>query len=603
MRTFLFLIAAAVLLDFCAVSSTLANPVTYHVATDGDDANPGTQASPFRTIARAQQQVRQQIAGGLTGSVTVNIGGGEYELDEPLTFGPEDSGTSEYAVRYIALVSKNSGEPVVLSGGREVRDWHAGADGRWTAPVPNMEQRSGAPDRWFFRQLTVAGQRATRARWPNDDGELHIATADSAVTRFTFDQPLNLGNLAGQDAELVVYENWSVTRGRIVSADGEHISTATPMGWIGHGPATTASPGKPIFLEHALSLLDEPNEWYLDRKTGTLHYAPVAGADPNELHIVAPVLHKLLVIAGTADAPVRNLTFHGIRFEHADFPLPRIGYNEIQAAHYGTTLSGRTFVQPVAIECTHAVDCRFENCRIAHVNCSGIGIGVGCRRNEISGCTIEDIGGCGVMVGWRGKGKLTDGAEGHLDADWQNRRDAPDRNQITNCLIRRCGADSFGAPGIFVAFSNHTRIAHNELHDLPYTGISVGFRWSSVPTSQANCLIEANHIYDVMQKLADGGGIYTLGLQPGTVFRGNNLHQVHRSPFAHGGAPNNGFFIDEGSKGFVFESNVVSDTSGTAVRFNQSQRDWHTWRENFFGDGAKSDAARAIVKQAGREAE
>jgi hypothetical protein len=85
-----------------------------------------------------------------------------------------------------------------------------------------------------------------------------------------------------------------------------------------------------------------------------------------------------------------------------------------------------------------------------------------------------------------------------------------------------------------------------------------------------------------MQKLADGGGIYTLGFQPGTVLRGNHIHDVHRTAFAHGGAPNNGFFIDEGSKGFLFEANVVYRTSGGAVRFNQNQREWHTWRDNHF---------------------
>jgi hypothetical protein len=33
-------------------------------------------------------------------------------------------------------------------------------------------------------------------------------------------------------------------------------------------------------------------------------------------------------------------------------------------------------------------------------------------------------------------------------------------------------------------------------------------------------------------------------------------------------APNNGFFVDEGSKGFLFESKVVHRTSGESVRFN-----------------------------------
>jgi hypothetical protein len=101
------------------------------------------------------------------------------------------------------------------------------------------------------------------------------------------------------------------------------------------------------------------------------------------------------------------------------------------------------------------------------------------------------------------------------------------------------------------------------------------------------------HVYNVMNRLCDGGCIYTLGWQPGAVIRGNHLHDVHRSPFAQG-APNNGMFIDQGSKGYLFEKNVIYDTSAELVRFNACQRDWHTWRDNHFGE-------RETVLAAGKE--
>jgi hypothetical protein len=205
------------------------------------------------------------------------------------------------------------------------------------------------------------------------------------------------------------------------------------------------------------------------------------------------------------------------------------------------------------------------------------------------------------MVGWRGSGKLQSGTEGSLDADWSNPADAPVGNEIANCVIRRCGADSRGAVAIFAAFSADTRIAHNEIHDLPYTGISIGYRWNTTPTSQTRCVAEYNHIHDVMKTLADGGGIYTLGFQPGTVLRGNHIHNVHRSAYAHGGAPNNGFFIDEGSKGFLFESNVVHGTSGRSVRFNQNQREWHTWINNGFDEAVTPAIIAEAAKKAGLE--
>lgn len=380
----------------------------------------------------------------------------------------------------------------------------------------------------------------------------------------------------------MVYQNWSVSRARVVSSDERGLRTATPVGWIGHGDFTTASPGKPAFLEHARAFLDRPGEWFLDRAAGLLTYLAREGEDPARTAATAPVLGQLVRIAGTKENPVRNLRFEGLRFEHTDFPLPPFGYSEIQAAHYGTTTKERTWVQPVAVECVYAEGCRFERCRFAHLGASGIGLGPGCRRNAVVGCRIEDVGGNGVMIGWRGAGRLKAGAEGALDADWDDPTDAPAGNEVAHCVVRRCGEDSRGAVGIFVAFSADTRIARNHVHDLPYTGISVGYRWNTTPTSQVRCLVEHNRIHDVMKKLADGGGIYTLGFQPGTALRGNLIYDVHRSAFAHGGAPNNGFFVDEGSKGFLFEGNVVYATSGGAVRFNQSRREWHEWKDNHF---------------------
>ncbi len=136
---------------------------------------------------------------------------------------------------------------------------------------------------------------------------------------------------------------------------------------------------------------------------------------------------------------------------------------------------------------------------------------------------------------------------------------------------------------------------------MPYTGISIGFRWDSEETTQRNCTVEFNHVRDVMKMLADGGAIYTLGYQPGTVLRGNLLHDVHRSAFAHGGAPNNGIFFDQGSKGYLVEENIIYHTSGEPIRFNQTGPENLTFNTNYFGvspedSGFPGDAAA----QAGR---
>ena len=565
--------------------------LVFHVSKTGGDHQSGSQQSPFLTLKRAQTAVRQEIKKGLRSNITIIVHGGVYELSTPWGFDEQDSGTNAHYIKYIA----SKGERVVVSGGRQIKNWAVSTENLCTTHLPSVKQ-----GRWFFRQLIVQAQRMQRARWPNADGLLHITEVDETTTQFSLDHTIASPNLAGQDTELVVYQNWSVTRGRVMKSRSNQLTTATAMGWIGHGPATTASPGKTAFLEHGRDFLDQPGEWFLDRKKGELHYLPKPGERPDTLHVVAPVLDQLLQINGTPATPVRNLHFEGIRFRDCRFELPSIGYNEIQAAHYGTTLRATTFVQPVAIECNFAHECSFVDCQFTHLNNSGIGLGQGCRGNRIDRCTIEQIGGTGVMVGWRGKGKLSGGKEGKLDADWADIAQAPQLNIISNCVIRDCGCDSFGGVGIFVAFSRSTQVRNNALSNLPYTGISIGYRWDSTDTSQTGCLVDSNHIFNVTTKLADGGGIYTLGRQPGTVIRGNHIHDVQRSDFTHGGAPNNGIFIDQGSEDFLFDSNVIHTTSGEPIRFNISQEEAHQWKTNWFGDTkSQALAAQKIIQQAG----
>jgi hypothetical protein len=248
-----------------ALVATAATAADFHVAPNGNDADPGTKDKPFATPARAMAAVRALVSSGLKGDVRVVFRGGTYTLGAPLVFTSADSGTPDHAITYAAEL----GETVVISGGRQITNWAAAGGSKWTAELAGV--KSG---QWFFRQLVVNGQRAVRARWPNEDGVLHLATVDNEVKSFTFDRVLPQENLGGEDAELVVYENWSVSRALISSSDQRQLATATAVGWLGHGNMTTASPGKPAFIEHARAALDEPHEWYLDHSTGTLTFLP-----------------------------------------------------------------------------------------------------------------------------------------------------------------------------------------------------------------------------------------------------------------------------------------------------------------------------------------
>ena len=89
-----------------------------------------------------------------------------------------------------------------------------------------------------------------------------------------------------------------------------------------------------------------------------------------------------------------------------------------------------------------------------------------------------------------------------------------------------------------------------------------------------------------MQLLTDGGGIYTLGWQPGTRIAGNLVEEVGcRSPVA--GAPSGGIFFDNGSKGLMVEGNVIARIQGEPLRFNGCAPSWLLLGENQVVEGAQ----------------
>jgi len=567
-----------------------------YVSALGKDTGTGTEESPFAAIAQAQAAVRALVARGLKAPVTVVIRGGGYDLAQPLAFGPEDSGTAEFPITWTAA----KGERVLVSGGRRITGWQSGKDGIWTAQVPGVTE-----GKWYPRAFFVGSGRAIRARTPNKDdtsGYLQLRGAAVAQDLSRWEYQFEPGQLRGwtnmADVEAVVLGNWEITRKRFKSVDFATGTASMAGPHAGVFEMNAPAAGRRFYLENALEMLDRPGEWYLDRRTGVLSYRPPAGQDMLRPDMVLPVLATLLEIKGTASRPVRNLHFRGFTFSYTDWPLPAAGYVGMQAGHYNL---GPTWFRPdydrtwpgvgAAIRMESAEACSVEEGQVTHVGGSAVEIGPRCRACVVRANRISDVGATGAMVG------------GPRDETI-----VPRDSQIVNNHIYNCGMDYPGAAGVWVGFAEGTVVSHNDIHDLPYTGVSVGWQWNSDPAPSKGHRIEGNHIHDVMALLCDGGGIYTLGYQPGTVISGNHIHGVLRSPMSQA-APNNGIFIDEGSKGITLERNLIYATSGDAIRFNQSSRELHTWKDNITSGaglpaaGSPDDGpARQIIDGAGIEA-
>jgi hypothetical protein len=112
------------------------------------------------------------------------------------------------------------------------------------------------------------------------------------------------------------------------------------------------------------------------------------------------------------------------------------------------------------------------------------------------------------------------------------------------------GVEYWGAPAITAYYVNHMQIIHNEISNVPYSGISVGWGWSSWTdsTTAHDNLVAYNLITDITQRARDGGGIYTLSHQPNTVIEGNVIRRM-KGDYAC-------LYADEGSGFYAFQNNV-----------------------------------------------
>mgnify|MGYP000238744695 CR=1 FL=1 len=530
------LASALVLQDECVGANA---PVQYFVSPTGNDSHTGTKQKPFASIAKARDAVRDKTKGGQASDIVVYLQGGTHELAEPLVLQPHDSGTEQFSITYAAY----PGEHPVISGGRRIAGWKRGPGKLWQVEVPQAKAQQ-----WYFRQLFIDGKRATRARTPNvDDEQLYYSVKGGELKDDTWKVSLSAGEVKDwsnlTDVEIVALGQWDLIRKNLamVDTDRSEVIMAPPHVRTHHHDPRA---GSWCFFENAIEMLDQPGEWYLDRVTGVLSYWPLAGQDMSKVEVVAPVLSQLVKVAGTSKQVIQNVHFKGLTFKHARWPFPKWGF----AGRQGGTMYGGSGFVGEAILWNFAKSCSMTDCEIAHVGGCGISLLEGCVDNHLAGNHIHDISSNGINIG--------EDLSTIYDTIKTSEYGTPRNNRVTNNYIHGCGADLYGGVGIYVAYTDGTIVAHNLLHDLPYTAINVGMMWGGTETICRNNLVEYNHIYDIMKKMGDGAGVYTLGYQPGTVVRKNLIHDVRRNRFARGG-PYAGLYFDNTSSGILIEDNIV----------------------------------------------
>ena len=555
-----------------------------YVSLQGNDKNPGTKEAPFNTLNRAIKQAREwrrlnrpEVAGG----IYIRLEEGVYAQRNSLFLRPEDSGTPDSPTVICAV----DGAHPVISGGVAVTGWKRGCNHPaipeklkqkiWSVEAPLIGNR-----RVETRQMWVNGHKVQRAAQFPDGGLERMIDFNPEEQTITIPvsqsvNPKRLQN-AGQ-LEMIVHQRWAIAILRVKSIDVKdgqavvrchepesHLEFAHP--WP--QPVIGGEKGNSSFcLTNALELLDQPGEWFQEYPSGTIYYYPQASENMETAEVIIPTLETLVTIDGTLSRPVKHIQFNGITFEHTSWMRPSYqGHVTLQGGF--PLLDAYKLQEPglpekaelenqawitrpeTAIRVRGAEHIDFKHCTFRHLSSTGLDYEWAVTASSVEDCQFTDIGGTALLVGAFPDG----GLETHIPFIPADVRELCSHITIRNNFISNVTNEDWGCVGIGAGYVRNMDISHNEVCHLNYSGICVGWGWTSLESGMCNNRIEANYVHHFARRLYDAGGLYTLSNQPGSVMRNNRIEHLIEAPYA---TNDRAFYIylDEATDGYTMENN------------------------------------------------
>ena len=555
-----------------------------YVSLQGNDKNPGTKEAPFYTLNRAIKQAREwrrlnrlEVAGG----IYISLEEGVYAQRNSLFLRPEDSGTPDSPTVICAV----DGAHPVISGGVAVTGWKRGYNHPaipeklkqkiWSAEAPLIGNR-----RVETRQMWVNGHKVQRAAQFPDGGLEQMIDFNPEEQTITIPVSQNVNPKRLQNAgqlEMIVHQRWAIAILRVKSIDAKdgqavvrfhepesHLEFAHP--WP--QPVIGGEKGNSSFcLTNALELLDQPGEWFQEYPSGTIYYYPQASENMETAEVIIPTLETLVTIDGTLSRPVKHIQFNGITFAHTSWMRPSFqGHVTLQGGFplldaYKLQEPGLPekaelenqawIIRPeTAIRVRGAEHIDFKHCTFRHLSSTGLDYEWAVTASSVEDCQFTDIGGTALLVGAFPDG----GFETHVPFIPADVRELCSHITIRNNFISNVTNEDWGCVGIGAGYVRNMDISHNEVCHLNYSGICVGWGWTSLESGMCNNRIEANYVHHFARRLYDAGGLYTLSNQPGSVMRNNRIEHLIEAPYA---TNDRAFYIylDEATDGYTMENN------------------------------------------------
>jgi hypothetical protein len=520
----------------------------FYVSPKGNDSFSGTVSKPFATVAKAIETAQKTKE-----PVTIFLRGGKYELKNPVQI-----------KRSNLTIKAYDKENPIISGGKVVNAaWQPAGKGRWKTQVPV-----------YFRQLFVNENRATRARFPNAGSwagqwfqpDTISIKAKRMVLNKSF--PADFAKIKNAEMHATAWWHWLRQKVALFDPERKAIYTVTE-------PSPECSGRKidmvdRIHFENNIAFLDAEGEWFLDTLTKTLYYQSFQ--HPKNQTFVYPIAERLIELKGTVRNPIENVKIEGITFSHTEWDLTAVERKGIQGGFWGSVNGMPVYAPPAAIMAFWALDCQFLNCTFTNLGEGAIALGDGCRRNTIRDNYFYDIGSNVIQIGWRtnyvGKGKRLDKGEGFdhpLYFNYETESEVPSHNIIHNNHLNKFCTTDLGGVGIWVGYSPYNELTHNLLENFSYTGISIGWRWDTIPNTSHHNLIGWNEVRNGMQYLSDGGGIYTAGRQDGTRIIHNWIHDIGGGPML-----GEGIYNDEGGGYQEIAYNHIERIKSLSYKFHKN---------------------------------